>query len=77
MMIINDDSRVVNQLEASLTDDDRVIIYDHHKFIVQATGQTGLTQVELEPLIGLYSLLDMKSLKKSILCNEFYRRFHL
>ncbi len=37
MTIINDDSRVVNKLEASLTDDARVVIYDHHMFIVQAT----------------------------------------
>ncbi len=35
MMIVNDNSRVVNELEASLTDDARVIIYDHHMFIVQ------------------------------------------
>ncbi len=38
MMIVNDDSRVVNKLEASLTDDARVIIYNHNMFIVQATG---------------------------------------
>jgi hypothetical protein len=38
MTIVNDDSRVVNKLEASLTDDARVIIYDCHMFIVQATG---------------------------------------
>jgi hypothetical protein len=38
MAIVDDDSRVVNKLEASLTDDARVIIYDHHMFIVQATG---------------------------------------
>jgi hypothetical protein len=37
MTIINDNSRVVNKLEASLTDDDRVVIYDRHMFIVQAT----------------------------------------
>ncbi len=37
-MIVNDDSRVVNKLEASLTDDDRVFIYDRHRFIIQATG---------------------------------------
>jgi hypothetical protein len=37
MMIVNDDSRVINKLEASLTDDARVVIYDHHMFIVQAT----------------------------------------
>jgi hypothetical protein len=37
MMIVNDDSRVINKLEASLTDNARAIIYDHHMFIVQAT----------------------------------------
>ncbi len=36
MKIINDDSRVINKLEISLTDDARVIIYDRHMF-VQAT----------------------------------------
>ncbi len=39
MTILNDDSRVVNKLEASLTDDARVVIYDHYMFIVQATGR--------------------------------------
>jgi hypothetical protein len=38
MMIVNDDSRVVNKLEASLTDDTGVVIYNCHMFIVQATG---------------------------------------
>ena len=38
MMIVNDDSRVINKLEASFTDDARVIIYNCHMFIVQATG---------------------------------------
>ena len=38
LTIVNDDSRVVNKLEASLTDNARVVIYDHHMFIVQATG---------------------------------------
>jgi len=37
-MIINDNSRVITKFETSLTDDTRVIIYDHHMFIVQATG---------------------------------------
>ncbi len=36
-MIINDDSNIVSELGASLTDDARVIIYDRHMFIVQAT----------------------------------------
>jgi hypothetical protein len=37
MTIINDDTRVINKLGASLTDDTRVVIYDRHMFIVQAT----------------------------------------
>ncbi len=37
MMIVNDDSMVIAKLETSLTDDARVIIYDHQMFIVQAT----------------------------------------
>ncbi len=35
--IVNEDSRVANKLEASLTDDARVVIYNCHMFIVQAT----------------------------------------
>ncbi len=38
MTIINDNSRVVNKLEASLTDDARVVIYDRDMFIIQGTG---------------------------------------
>jgi hypothetical protein len=38
MTIVNDDSRVVNTLEASLTDNAGVVIYNHQMFIVQATG---------------------------------------
>ncbi len=37
MTIVNDDSRVVNKLEATLIDNARVAIYDRHMFIVQAT----------------------------------------
>jgi hypothetical protein len=37
MMIVNDDSSIVNKLETSLTDDARVVIYDHHMLIVQVT----------------------------------------
>ncbi len=36
MMIVNDDARIVNKLDASLTDDSRVVIYDRHMFILQA-----------------------------------------
>jgi hypothetical protein len=37
MMIVNDNSRVVNKLEDLLTDDTRVTIYDRRMFIVHAT----------------------------------------
>ncbi len=37
MKIVTVDSRVVNKLETSLNDA-RVVIYDRHKFIVQATA---------------------------------------
>jgi hypothetical protein len=37
MMIVNDDSGVINKLEASLTDDARIVIYDCHMFIVQVS----------------------------------------
>ncbi len=42
MMIINEDSRVINKLKASITDNARVVIYDCHMFIVQATGTHAL-----------------------------------
>ena len=35
--IVNDASSIVNKFGTSLTDDARVIIYDPHMFIVQAT----------------------------------------
>ncbi len=38
MTIVNDDFRVVNKLEVPHTDDARVIIYNRHMFIVQATA---------------------------------------
>ncbi len=36
--IINYDSSIINKFGTSLTGDARVIIYDRHMFIVQATG---------------------------------------
>ncbi len=37
MTIVNDNSMVINKLRTSLTDGARVIIYDHHMFIIKAT----------------------------------------
>ncbi len=39
IMIINNDSHIINKFEASLTDNARVVIYDRHVFIVQVTGE--------------------------------------
>ncbi len=46
MTIVNDDSRVINKLEASLTDDARVVIYDCHMFTVEATGLISVSKAE-------------------------------
>ncbi len=37
--IVNDDSKIINKLEISLTDDASIVIYDHHMLIVQATNE--------------------------------------
>ncbi len=38
-MIVSYASSIVNKLEALLTDDARVVIYDRHVFIVQAADE--------------------------------------
>jgi hypothetical protein len=45
LMIVNDDSRVVNKLETSLTDNTIVVIYDRHVFKVRATGWVELSAI--------------------------------
>jgi hypothetical protein len=62
MMIVNDDSRVVNKLEASLTDNARVIIYDRHMFIVQATGQFQANSTEHVPFVTLPLIQSYKDI---------------
>ncbi len=47
MTIVNDDSRVLNKLEASIPDDSRVLIYDHYMFIVQATEPTQVSELSV------------------------------
>jgi hypothetical protein len=42
VMIVNDDARIINKLDASLTDDARVVIYDRPMFIVQATDRQNI-----------------------------------
>jgi hypothetical protein len=45
VMIVNYASSGVNKLRALLNYDARVVIYDHHMFIVQATGFVRLAYV--------------------------------
>jgi len=42
MMIVNDDSSIINKLGALLTDNARVIIYDRHMVKVSTVGQMEL-----------------------------------
>jgi hypothetical protein len=43
--IVNYASRGVNKLRATLNDDARVVIYDHHMFIVQASRLSAIKQI--------------------------------
>jgi hypothetical protein len=54
MMIVNDSSMVIIKLETSLTNDARVIIYDHHMFIVQATGNSSSLQERVLNIISIF-----------------------
>jgi len=48
VMIVNDDYSVISKWSFKLIDDHRVIIYDCHRFIIQATGDN------LTPLLLLF-----------------------
>ncbi len=52
-MIVNNDSSIINKFEASLTDEARVIIYDCHIFIVQATEWSPLLMVDSYPCLQI------------------------
>ncbi len=47
MTIVNNDSKVINKLEASLIDGARVVIYDRHMFIVQAIGELPIWRTQI------------------------------
>ncbi len=51
MPIVNDNSSVITKLETSLTDGARVVIYDHHMFIVQAIGLVFEISLSLQKVI--------------------------
>ena len=52
VMIANDNSRVVNKLETLLTDNARVVIYDHHMFVVPATDHASKPNPKLKTHLG-------------------------
>ncbi len=57
MTIVNDDARIITKLDASLTDDARVVINDYYMFIVQVTGSQYVLSMENNPMLtnsGLY-----------------------
>ncbi len=51
MTIVNYASSIINKLEALLTDDARVLIYDRHVFIVQATCHPACSKKSFVTLI--------------------------
>ncbi len=73
-MIVNYASSIINKLEASLTDDARVVIYDRHVFIVQATAVCLLLQLLDKVLLNLWgiirsSLFDWWCLNNTYFCH--------
>ncbi len=76
MMIIDDDSRVVNKLEASLTDDARVVIYNRHMFIVQATEQQQFSYILLNAKL-LWNIISYFPIISSFLLNNTLNLFSL
>ncbi len=57
-MIINYDSNIINKFGASLPEDTRVIIYDRHMFIVQATGAYAISKSDV--IYSFYCVLPYK-----------------
>jgi hypothetical protein len=57
MTIVNDGARIINKLDSSLTDEARVFIYDHHMFIVHATGHrsVGKRWLRFENSVAYYN----------------------
>ncbi len=70
-MIINYASSIVNKLEALLTDDARVIIYDRHVFIVQATviTITGVYVIQIQQSKYIFTAI-WKNFNKDIRCGS-------
>ncbi len=59
--IVNDDSSIISKWSFKLRDDPRVIIYDHHRFIIQATGNIHYFTLHLLLVSSSLSLLFILS----------------
>ncbi len=67
--IINDDSSVIDKLETSLIDNAWVVIYDHHMFILQATGVCNLIMCINISLHFHVIFFNLKFLLKADICD--------
>ncbi len=54
------------QFGASLTDDVRVVIYDHNMFIIEATGRVFVRCIIIESLVSDNNLYLSQKIKVSI-----------
>ncbi len=59
VMIINDDSSIVNKWKFKLIDDARVVIYIRNKFIIQATGDR-IWQLIHTNYLNMYKYVNTK-----------------
>jgi len=50
--IVNDDSSIIGKWSFKLIDDHRVVIYDRHRFIIQATGAFPRVEHQKDVSIG-------------------------
>jgi hypothetical protein len=77
MTIVRDDARIINKLDASLTDDARVVIYERHMLIVQAAAYLPSSSVtkknifKIETRAQFYKSFSDSNLIMSIVSKSF------
>jgi hypothetical protein len=73
-MIVNYASSIINELEALLTDNARVIIYDSHVFIVHATEVPKVPEVLRIPEIHNWPFLNVISSIAEMIPKLFFNK---
>jgi hypothetical protein len=68
--IVNDESSVVSKRSFKFIDDPRVIIHDHHRFTIQATGKKDI--VNKNGRKKKYLPQELKVIKNFAICNLNY-----